>query len=379
MDGPLESDHSTSCAKPENTSLCPSSEKLVIHILTYNSASSIERCVKSALGQRNFDQGELELWISDNDSSDGTQAKLRELSERWPQIKLTLNSTNLGFCAGHNAAITRFLDSSAEYFLVLNPDIYLQPETAYSLRAALQKDHLAGSATPKLLRCDQDLNPIYPPQIDAAGMRITTELRHLDRGSGEIDRGQFDRPGLVFGGTGACLLLRRSFIEDVVLPRTPFDSQLTKVFPVTAEGLAGRKQLFDEAFFAYREDADLAWRSQRLGWRCRYVPEGLAYHRRVVVPERRSELPSSLNRHSVRNRFLLQLNHYSPVIAWGAFIEGFIVRNLLVLGAVILKERSSVGAFYDLCSLFRRSLSIRKDLKLRATDSVQEWFHGEIK
>lgn len=379
MGGPLEQVPGTSRAGPDATLAGPLSEKLVIHILTFNSASSIERCVKSALGQRHFSEGELELWISDNNSSDGTQEKLRELSERWPQIRLTLNPTNLGFCAGHNAAITRFLRSSAEYFLVLNPDIYLQPETAHSLRAALQKDHLAGSATPKLLRCDQDLNPIYPPQIDAAGMLITTELRHLDRGSGEIDRGQFDRPGLVFGGTGACLLLRRSFIEDVTLPATPLDSRLTKVFPATTEGLTERKQLFDEAFFAYREDADLAWRSQRLGWRCRYVPEGFAYHRRVVVPERRSELPSSLNRHSVRNRFLLQLNHYSPLVAWGAFIEGFIVRNLLVLGAVLLRERSSLGAFSDLCSLTSRALTIRRDLRKRATDTVQNWFREEIK
>jgi GT2 family glycosyltransferase len=36
--------------------------------------------------------------------------------------------------------------------------------------------------------------------------------------------------------------------------------------------------LFDERFFAYLEDVDLAWRAQRAGWRCRYVPEARVLH-----------------------------------------------------------------------------------------------------
>ena len=44
-------------------------------------------------------------------------------------------------------------------------------------------------------------------------------------------------------------------------------------------------EYFDEDFFAYREDADLAWRAQLLGWSCLYVPEAIARHGRRVTPE----------------------------------------------------------------------------------------------
>ena len=52
-------------------------------------------------------------------------------------------------------------------------------------------------------------------------------------------------------------------------------------------------EFFDEPFFAYREDADVAWRAQLLGWDCLYVPAAVAEHVRRVVPERRGSLPAS--------------------------------------------------------------------------------------
>lgn len=366
-------------AEQEAPSLSVLSQRTIVHILTFNSIASIERCVRSVVSQKGFAEGEIELWITDNHSLDGTAELLQELASRWPRIVLQLNPKNLGFCAGHNSAVARFLKTNAEYFLVLNPDIGLQPETVATLRDELLRDYLSGTATPKLLRCDSELNPVHPLQIDAAGMRITAELRHLDRGSGAPDKGQFDTPGYVFGGTGACLLLRRAAIESLLLPSTLYDSALGGVFPDTHPGLSERAQLFDEAFFAYREDADLAWRAQRLGWRCRYCPEALAFHTRVVVPERRSQLPRSLNRHSVRNRFLLQLNHYSPWNAWGSFIEGFIIRNILVFLGVLLAERSSLGALRELAMLTPRALRLRRHLATHATDTVSPWLSEELR
>ena len=45
---------------------------------------------------------------------------------------------------------------------------------------------------------------------------------------------------------------------------------------------------FDSDFFLYREDAELAWRLRNLGWKCLYVPQAVAYHRRHNLPERRA-------------------------------------------------------------------------------------------
>ena len=65
-------------------------------------------------------------------------------------------------------------------------------------------------------------------------------------------------------------------------------------------------EFFDEDFFAFREDADLAWRAQLMGWKCLYVPSAVAWHVRRVTPERREQLPHEINWHSVKNRFLMR-------------------------------------------------------------------------
>ncbi len=51
--------------------------------------------------------------------------------------------------------------------------------------------------------------------IDSTGIYFTRNMRHLDRGAEEIDRGQYDRPQYVFGASGAAVLFRRDFIQDV--------------------------------------------------------------------------------------------------------------------------------------------------------------------
>jgi GT2 family glycosyltransferase len=62
-------------------------------------------------------------------------------------------------------------------------------------------------------------------------------------------------------------------------------------------------EFFDPDFFVYREDADVAWRAQLLGWRCIYTPHARGYHVRNVLPGNRRALPPVINMHSVKNRF----------------------------------------------------------------------------
>ena len=96
-------------------------------------------------------------------------------------------------------------------------------------------------------------------------MVVTASGRHLDRGAGRAVCADCAlRPAWVFGASGAAALYRREALDDVAYP-------------------AG--EVFDEAFFAYREDADLAWRLQRRGWRCLYWPAARAWHARGLKPE----------------------------------------------------------------------------------------------
>lgn len=364
-----------------------------VHIVTYNSMRFIERTLAALLMQEGFTIGEdLLIRLTDNDSRDGTVQFLAKLPA-WLQerglsgaaargVSIEYLRSNTGFSGGNNHGCFEFLrNSNANFFLCLNHDLVLAPTALAELRAGLtQTSPVArvGMATPKLLRADDDLRPVEPRRIDAAGMHLTASLRHFDRGSNELDGGRFAEGRLVFGGTGACLFITRSCAEDLLLegPRHERDSEV--IYPQLATGRGRRVPLFDEGFFAYREDADLAWRAQLLGWRCLYVPEAIGFHRRRVLPENRAALPAELNTLGVRNRFLLQINNLLPPIPLKVWLAGIWWRNFVVIAGVLLRERSSLPAFGQFLKLFSRAFERRRILARRARVRTQShWFRDQ--
>src|SRR5204862_304740 len=174
--------------------------------------------------------------------------------------------------AAHNRIIA---ETRSDYVLVCNPDVVLGPGFVEVLVDALDRDPAAGSATGKLRRLDPAAGTGCEAKriLDTTGIYFTPNQRHLDRGSGEVDAGQYERREYVFGASGAAAFYRRRMLEEV----------------------RADQEYFDEAFFAYREDADLAWRAQWLGWRCLYVPEARGFHVWRVLPERRASLPADIN------------------------------------------------------------------------------------
>jgi GT2 family glycosyltransferase len=135
-------------------------------------------------------------------------------------------------------------------------------------------------------------------------------------------------------------------------------------------------EYFDEDFFVYREDADLAWRAQLLGWRCLYVPGARALHGRLVTPERRSQLRPEVNRYSVRNRFLLRLKNQTPG-HFARFLWPALARDAQVIGYVALREWTSLPAFADVIRLLPRTLRKRRRIMRKRVVSSAElarWF-----
>jgi GT2 family glycosyltransferase len=96
------------------------------------------------------------------------------------------------------------------------------------------------------------LNYYQPNMIDSTGIRIFTTFSVTDRGRGEIDRGQYGEVKEIFGACAGAALYNSKMLAEV--------------------------GLFDEGFFAYLEDVDLAWRSHLAGWKCMYVPTAIVYH-----------------------------------------------------------------------------------------------------
>lgn len=255
---------------------------VAIVVVTWNGRDEIEACLASA-----FADSPAEVVVVDNGSHDGTP---EFVAERFPRATLVRQARNTGFAAGCNAGVAA---SRAPYVLFLNSDAKLLPGYLSTLVAALEQDEKLASATGKLFY--EDNGQRY---IDSAGIDLCAyALRPLDRGFGEVDRGQYDEREYIFGPSGAAALYRRSALERV------------------------GPQAFDEVLFAYYEDVDLAWRLNNLGFRHLYEPRALAMHRRRGAGGKPSAIKrrAFFNRYRVwwRNESLMRFLMYAPVaVPW---------------------------------------------------------------
>jgi GT2 family glycosyltransferase len=319
-----------------------------VTIVTFNSARFIRQCLQHVFAQ---DYEALDVVVVDNASSDETADILRDFEHR---AKVVYNRENVGFAAGQNQAMAL---TTADWWLALNPDVRLTPGFASSLLAAAQMDSAVGSVCGKLLAMTASLEIPAEPLLDSTGIFFTPALRHFDRGSRVVDRGQYEEFEYVFGGTGAACLYRRLMGEDISI-----------------DG-----EFFDSDFFAYREDADLAWRAQLYGWRCLYTPRAVAYHVRHVLPERRSALSAAINMHSVKNRWLMRIKNISGDL-YARHWLAITWRDCLVIGGCLLGEFSSLRAFYLVARLGRSAWRKRRMIqrRRRATDEyMAAWFAAQ--
>jgi GT2 family glycosyltransferase len=283
-------------------------------VTTYNSAVTLEACLESVFHQQHRP---LEVVIVDNLSTDGTRDILKRFEGR---ANIVLNGTNTGFAAAQNHGIGL---ARGEWLLSLNPDVLLQENFISELLSAAHDKTDVGTVCGKLLRWLPGQNPERSNVIDSTGIRFVRNLRHFDRGAEETDQGQYENEEYVFGATGAAALYRRAMIQDV-----------------SVDG-----EFFDEDFFAYREDADLSWRAQIMGWTCWYTPKAVAWHIRRVTPERFGKLPLIINWHSVKNRFLMRMKNITATLYIRLFVS-VTFRDLLIVGYCLLRDRRLLSALY---------------------------------
>lgn len=340
---------------------------LFVHIVTFNHEGFIEPCLSALLQQVSpRTDFSVQVVVTDNASTDDTLNRLAPFSERG--IILNRSGVNLGFSAAHNWGVARFLESEATIFVALNPDVALEPHALHELVEGLERWPNHGAATGLLLRSDHQLRPLNPEIIDSAGMLFTRQFRHFDRFAECAARAVTVREEEVEGATGAFLAVRRSFVTHVALDAGCNES-VYQLYPALRSGASHRYPLFDEAFFAYREDAELSLRARMLGERFVLLPLSRGAHHRRVTPERRKSLSAQINKLGVRNRFLLQASLFSLRHHWRWLLEGVFLRNVIVFLGVVLQERSSVGAFKEFFILLPRALARRRELgrKIRGT------------
>lgn len=324
--------------------------EVAIAIVTHNDAADLPSCF-AALA--NLDHRPLELVVVDCASGDESVRIARaQAPSDIPSRVIALNE-NLGFAGGMNRAIG---ETEAPFVLSLNADARPNSDFLRRLlgRTTGEGQARVGAVTGRLFRPQESGESPDTRVLDACGMRLTLTWRHLDRGSGELDRGQWAEPERVFGATGAASLFRREALLDAAV-----------------DG-----EIFLSEFHSFREDAELAFRLAERGWDVVYEPWAQGEHRRTNVPERRREMAAHINLDSLKNRYLLRAYHQTfPNLLWTAVPT--LARDLGAFLYVLVRERSSLGAYSWLWrhrrSIWQRRRQIR-GRRLRRGWEIESWF-----
>ncbi len=333
---------------------------VAVLIVTYNCAEDLDGCFAAIASQ---DHRPLEVVVVDCASTDATTEASAEAARRASErhaVATTLIplTENRGFAGGMNEALAH---TCAPFVLSLNADARPRPDFVSTLLDRLRQRPRAAAATGKLLRLDSVTSAVAgaasSPILDACGMRLTRNWRHLDRGSGEVDHGQYCRAERVFGATGAASLFRRQALDDVAI----------------------HGEIFDAAFHSFREDAELAFRFAERGWEVLYEPAAVALHRRANLPSRRRDMPAEVNFHSLKNRYLLRAYHQTAGNFFLTLIPT-VLRDKMAFLYVVLAERSSFRAYRWLWQNRRYILNKRRLIQSRKTRpnrDLNRWFRHD--
>ena len=254
--------------------------KIVVSLLTYNSAKHLELCLAHIAAQTFND---FELVCRDNNSTDDSVALVSRLA---PGCRVISQKTNDGFSRGHNATIR---ETQSEYVCILNADVALLPSYFDECIAFLDRNPAAGAVSGLLLKTNTLTEKPADGIIDSSGIELlkTGECRNANAGKPASVCGDTTR---VLGVPATAAVYRRSALEDVAME------------------IGGRKEYFDEDFFMYKEDVDLAVRFALRGWEAYTLPLTRAHHIRSTAPKRFVRPSSFINRLSYRNHCFLLIN-----------------------------------------------------------------------
>ena len=240
-------------------------------IVNWNRRELLRACLRSVKKQTGV---EFETIVVDNGSTDGSA----DLAEHDFGCQVIRNRENRGFCAANNQGIAV---ARGEFVALLNNDAEAEAGWLAALSAALERKPEAGMAASKVLVYED------PTRIDKAGHLIYPDGQNRGRGTGSLDRGQFDGDEECLWPDGCAAMYRKSMLDEI----------------------GG----FDEDFFAYGDDAELGLRARIAGWRCVYVPGAVVRHHRGatlgVQSARRLELIE-------RNRVLLAAKLFPWSLLW---------------------------------------------------------------
>jgi GT2 family glycosyltransferase len=208
-----------------------------IIVVAYRQREALLECIQACLDAATHVSDGAELIVVDN----GGLALL--VHERFPAVRLVEPGFNAGFAGGvvRGLAVAR-----GTWIALVNDDARIEPDALVQLLNAGRRSSEIGSVAAQVRFA------YVPQQVNSAGICVDALGIATERLAGAPASAAAD-VAEVFGATGCFALYRREMLAEI----------------------GG----FDQRFFAYLEDVDLAWRARAGGWICVYEPRALAYHR----------------------------------------------------------------------------------------------------
>lgn len=208
-------------------------------VVNYRGAQNTIACLQ-AFSEVEWPADKLELVVVDN-ASGGSDVE--QIAEAVPHAVIVESATNRGFAGGCNLGVAR---AKGEYVVFINSDARPDPRYLSAAVSVLESAPDVGAVATKVL--DWDGTSI---DFVAAGMSWYGQAFKLGAGQ-PVGTGPEEERDVLFG-TGSSLIMRADVFEEV----------------------GG----FDEDYFMFFEDVDLGWRLWLLGYRVRYVPASISFHR----------------------------------------------------------------------------------------------------
>ena len=259
--------------------------------------------------------------VVDNGSTDDTSSWL---AHAYPHVTVIKNEQNRGFAAAINQGI---LGTQSEWLALLNNDAIPDPEWLAHLVSAGLRDPMIGAVASRLMFQGA------PEYMNSAGIRVDSAGVAWDLWAG--DRDWPEAPMEVFGASGGACLLRRSMLDDI--------------------------GLFEEDFFAYGEDVDLAWRGRLRGWRAVLAPSAVAHHALSATaiegsPFKKFQLANNRWRVIIRNYPTWPLLLHLPIILFYDLLP--VVHALVRRDTIALRGR--IMALLQLPTLLKQRRAIQR-------------------
>lgn len=207
-------------------------------VVNWNSGALLQRCLAAMAAQT---LPPREVLVVDNDSADGSADGLEE---RFPGVRVLRAGGNLGFAAANNLAAAAAREGA--WLALLNPDAFPEPRWLERLAAAAAAHPGYSFFASRLVSAGD------PERLDGTGDLYSASGLAWRRDHGKPVAQASATPSEVFSACAAAALYRRDAFRE-----------------------AGG---FDESYFCFFEDVDLAFRLRLAGHRCLYVPDAVVHH-----------------------------------------------------------------------------------------------------